>query len=110
MIIDIRTPEDLSALLSEEDALLIYFSTASCNVCKVLKPQVETLITDSFPNMKMVFVDSEQFPELAASFRVFVAPTVLVFLAGKEYLRKSRAFGLNELKNEILRPYSLMFG
>jgi thioredoxin-like negative regulator of GroEL len=67
------------------------------------------MVKDSFPNLKMVFVESDKSPELAAQYRVFTAPTVVVFFAGRETIRKSRAFGVDELKQEIARPYSLMF-
>jgi hypothetical protein len=67
------------------------------------------MITESFPEMKMVYVQSDKLPELAAQNRVFAAPTVVVFFAGRETIRKSRAFGINELKSEIQRPYSMMF-
>jgi len=59
--------------------------------------------------MKLIFIDSDKLPELAAQNRVFTAPTVIVFFAGRETIRKSRAFGVDELKSEIERPYSLLF-
>lgn len=98
---------DLS--LIENDAVLAYFSTESCSVCHVLKPKVIEMVSDSFPKMKMVYVQSDQLPELAAQNRVFTAPTVIVFFAGRETIRKSRAFGVGELRSEIDRPYSMMF-
>jgi thioredoxin-like negative regulator of GroEL len=105
----IHTTTELDQLLAENDAVLGYFSTASCSVCHVLKPKVYEMVKDSFPNLKMVFVESDKSPELAAQYRVFTAPTVVVFFAGRETIRKSRAFGVDELKQEIARPYSLMF-
>jgi hypothetical protein len=67
------------------------------------------MVSDEFTKMKMIFVESDKLAELAARNRVFVAPTVVVFFAGHETIRKSRAFGLDELRLEIQRPYSLMF-
>jgi thioredoxin 1 len=67
------------------------------------------MVSESFPLMKMVFVESDKLPELAAQNRVFAAPTVVVYFAGRETIRKSRAFGIDELKAEIQRPYSMMF-
>jgi thioredoxin-like negative regulator of GroEL len=96
-------------ILAENDAVLSYFSTENCSVCKVLKPKIILMIKESFPKMKLVFVDSGQFPELAAQHRVFAAPTILVFFAGRETIRKSRTFGLEELSAEIVRPYSILF-
>jgi len=96
-------------ILAENDAVLSYFSTETCSVCHVLKPKVIEMVSDSFPKMKMVFIESDKLPELAARNRVFTAPTVVVFFAGRETIRKSRAFGVDELRSEIQRPYSLMF-
>jgi thioredoxin-like negative regulator of GroEL len=105
----ITTIADFETLLANDDAVLAYFSTETCSVCHVLKPKVADLVTKSFPLMKMVFIESGKSPELAAAYRIFTAPTVLVFFAGRETIRKVRAFGVDELKAEITRPYSLMF-
>ena len=62
-----------------------------------------------FPRIKLVYIKSDKLPELAAQNQVFAAPTVLIFFEGKEYIRKSRKIGINELQQEIERPYSLIF-
>lgn len=105
----IQSIQEFEQLLGEQDAVLAYFSTEICSVCKVLKPKVSEMVSESFPLMKMVFVESDKLPELAAQNRVFAAPTVVVYFAGRETIRKSRAFGIDELKIEIQRLYSMMF-
>lgn len=105
----IHSIPEFDQVLVESDAVLAYFSTEICSVCKVLKPKVIEVISEAFPQVKMVFIESDKLPELAAQNRVFAAPTVIIFFAGRETIRKSRAFGVDELKSEIQRPYSLMF-
>lgn len=105
----IHSIPEFDQVLVESDAVLAYFSTEICSVCKVLKPKVIEVISESFPQVKMVYIESDKLPELAAQNRVFAAPTVIIFFAGRETIRKSRAFGVDELKSEIQRPYSLMF-
>ncbi|MBW8324511.1 MAG: thioredoxin family protein [Prolixibacteraceae bacterium] len=105
----IHSIQEFDQVLLENDVVLAYFSTEICSVCKVLKPKVIELISEAFPQVKMVFIESDKLPELAAQNRVFAAPTVIIFFAGRETIRKSRAFGVDELKSEIQRPYSLMF-
>jgi len=105
----IKSLQEFEQLLAEQDAVLAYFSTEICSVCKVLKPKVIEMVAQSFSKMKMVFVESDQLPEVAAQNRVFAAPTIVIFFAGRESIRKSRAFGIDELKAEIQRPYSMMF-
>ena len=106
----IQSIQQFDLILAENDAVLSYFSTENCSVCKVLKPKIDEMIKVSFPKMKLICIDSDQTPELAAQNRVFAAPTVVVFFAGRETIRKSRAFGLEELRSEIERPYAILFG
>jgi thioredoxin-like negative regulator of GroEL len=105
----IQSIQEFEQALAENDAVLAYFSTENCSVCKVLKPKVIERISDEFPKMKMIFVESDKLPELAAQNRVFAAPTIVIFFACRETIRKSRTFGVDELSAEIQRPYSLMF-
>lgn len=90
--------------------MLAYFSTETCNVCKVLKPKVAELIQASFPEIKMVYIQTDKLPEVAAQNQVFAVPTLLVYFEGREYIRKSRNIGIGELEREIDRPYSMIFG
>ena len=101
--------EDFEKRIGELPAVLTYFSVPSCNVCRVLKPRTEKLISENFPFMEFLYVDSEQNPEIAALNGVFTSPVILVFFNGKEYIRKSRVIDLEQLKGEILRLYNLMF-
>ena len=106
---EITTLDELQQLLCKEPAVLVYLSTAECRVCAVLKPKVTDMLARNFPEISAVSVDASKSPELTAQLRVFAAPTILVFFEGKEYLRKSRSFGLEELKDQINRPYQMMF-
>lgn len=109
MFTEIQTFEEFLKLKDEEPALLAYFSTEACNVCKVLKPKVAELIQSEFPKIKLIYIKSDILPEVAAQNQVFAAPTILVFFDGKEYIRKSRNIGIGELQKELERPYSMIF-
>lgn len=109
MFAEIKSPDELNQMKQEEPALLAYFSTDACNVCKVLKPKVDELIQSEFPKLKLVYVKSDVLPEVAGQHQVFAAPTILVFFDGRETIRKSRNIGIDELRREIHRPYSMVF-
>ena len=47
--------------------------------------------------------------ELSAANQVFVESTILLFVEGKEFIRKSRQIGLTELDATIGRIYNLAF-
>lgn len=109
MFTEIQSLEEFNLLKQKEPALLGYFSTETCNVCKVLKPKVAELIQEEFPKVKLAYVKSDILPEVAGQHQVFAAPTILVFFDGRETIRKSRNIGIDELRREIDRPYSMIF-
>jgi thioredoxin-like negative regulator of GroEL len=109
MITQISDLAEFTGFIEQEPAVLAYFSTVECNVCKVLKPRVHEIVEQEYPKVKMVYVEINQSPELAARYTVFAVPTMVVFFEGREYIRKSRNFGLDEFRNELRRPYELMF-
>ena len=109
MFIEIKSLDEFNQLKQDEPALLAYFSTDVCNVCKVLKPKVDEMVQTEFPQLKMVYVKSDVLPDIAGQHQVFAAPTILVFFDGRETIRKSRNIGLDELRREIGRPYSMIF-
>ncbi len=109
MFVEVSSYDEFVKLKEKESGLLAYFSTDVCNVCKVLKPKVEELIQTEFPKIKLTYIKSDKLPELAAQNSVFAAPTIVVYFDGREYIRKSRAIGIGELKQEIERIYNMIF-
>lgn len=109
MFIEVQSFEDFLQMKEQEPALLAYFSTEACNVCKVLKPKIDDLIQAEFPKIKLAYIKSDKLPDVAAQNQVFAAPTLLVFFEGREFIRKSRNIGVGELQREIDRPYSMIF-
>ena len=101
--------EEFNTTLQSEDAFLVYFNSSSCNVGEAIAPKIMKLIETKFPKMKFFFVDRELSSDVAAQYSVFVEPTILTFFAGKETLRKSRHFSLEEVEAAIERPYSIIF-
>lgn len=109
MFHEVKSYDEFLSFIEKETAVLAYFSTNACSVCKVLKPKVEELLQAEFPNIKLLYIQSDKQPEVAAQNRVFAAPTLLVFFDGREHIRKSRNIGISELQQEISRPYSMLF-
>ncbi len=95
--------------VKEKPAVLVYLSTETCSVCKILKPKVINLINTNFPKMDFLFIDCEKEKEIAAQNTVFTVPTILVYFDGKENIRKSRNVGIEQLNSEIERTYNLKF-
>lgn len=102
--------DEFQAALQENDAMITYFNSSSCNVGEALAPKVMKLLDEKFPKVKFFYVDRELSPDIAGHYSVFVEPTILIFFVGKETLRKSRHFSIDELEAAIQRPYQILFG
>lgn len=109
MFKEIKSVDEFLSLKRKQAAMLAYFSTDACSVCKVLKPKVEKMAKTEFPKMQLVYIKSDLLPDVAAYNSVFTAPTIVVFFDSRETIRKSRAIGVGELQQEISRYYSMMF-
>lgn len=101
--------QDFENFIKQHDAVVAYFSHDECNVCKVLKPKVLDLLNERFPKTEFVYVNIKEIPEISAQQSIFTVPTLVVYFEGKEFIRKSRNIGIEELASAIERPYQLMF-
>ena len=103
-----QTIENIHNIIKENIAVMVYFSAPTCNVCHALKPKLLEALEDNFKEFEVASVDISVEEDIAPHFGVFAIPTVLVFLDGKEFLRKSRHMSVGEVINEIKRPYEIM--
>jgi thioredoxin-like negative regulator of GroEL len=103
-----QTLETINQTLQSNDAVMLYFSAPSCNVCHALKPKLIEAIFNDFPTFVIESIDISETPEISSHFSVFAIPTVLIFFQGREFLRKSRHMSVGEVVEDIRRPYNLM--
>lgn len=105
---DISTFQGFESFITANKSVLFYFTTPDCNVCKVLKPKVEKLLAEQFTLIKFVYINTLDAKELAAQKNIFTVPTILFYIGGKEYLRKSRFVNLDELEEKLARYYRFL--
>jgi thioredoxin 1 len=107
-MVGIYNIQELQELITREKGLLLYFSSDSCSVCKILKPKVRDLLQEQFPKMISRYVDIEKSPVISGQFRIFTIPTILIFFEGKEQVRYSRNISMHQLEESISRPYGMI--
>ncbi len=100
--------ETIEQTLREQPAVMLYFSAPGCNVCHALKPKLTEAIETNFDAFTIISVDISETPEISSHFGVFAIPTLLIFLDGREFLRKSRNMSVGEVIEAIRRPYEIM--
>jgi thioredoxin 1 len=83
-----------SEVLSSPIPVLLDVSTRWCGPCRALVPVLRELGTKSGGNLKIVSLDAEEYPHLAARLGVKAFPTVIAFRGGEEI---ARSVGLTTL-------------
>jgi len=97
----IKDSNSFDLLLREKSILLAYFSGQNCSVCQALKPKIETLLLEHFPEVILVEVKTEIMPELSARHLIFTIPALLFFIEGREYFREVRMIDISLLHNKL---------
>ena len=105
----VKNLDEFNQILKDNLGVLMYFSNETCNVCKVLKPQIIKMLEEKYPEIPFYYVDMSITPEISAQTQVFTIPTIIVYFDGKETIKKSRHIGLAELAESIRRPYEMIF-
>ena len=103
----IKTILDIDNFIESGEMRLLYLSRPDCGVCVALIPKIEELI-EGFPNLEAGYIDLDAIPEAAGKFSIFTIPGILVFIQGKETIRKARYVSIDELKGEIKRYSDLL--
>jgi thiol-disulfide isomerase/thioredoxin len=105
MFMMLSKENDFSAFIADHPLCAVYFSGPDCAVCEALQPKLFDLLQQRFPRLALAEVDCSASPQLAAQQTVFTIPTLIVYLDGREGIRKVRSFSLAELAAELQRPY-----
>jgi len=94
--------EKIKEIINQDEIVLGYFTTTSCNLCKDLLPKIETLLED-YPKITGIKAESDIDQRIVGEYKVFMVPTVILFIQGKETIRLSRNISISELKSKIDR-------
>ncbi|PKN54968.1 MAG: thioredoxin [Deltaproteobacteria bacterium HGW-Deltaproteobacteria-14] len=104
----VMTEEALDERVASGDLLVAYFSTPTCNVCKVLRPKVADLLDRI--GVGGVYVDTTAVPATAAQRLVFAVPTIIVYGDRRELERYGRHLTLDALEATLTRYAELLAG
>jgi thioredoxin 1 len=70
-------------VLTSAGPVLVDFSAAWCGPCKKLEPIVHEIAADYGARLKVVKVDIDQAPGVAAKYGVLSIPTLMIFHGGQ---------------------------
>ena len=82
---------------------LIFFTSNTCGVCKVLKPKLLDAVQANFPKVGIRLVDVEEEEEFTGQSMVFTLPVVIIKVDGREMYRFARSFSVYEVLEKLKR-------
>lgn len=90
-----------STIIDSETPVLVDFYATWCGPCKSLAPILEEVKSTLGDGIKIVKIDVDKNPILAANFQVKGVPTMLLFKDGAQVWRQSGVLQTNDIVKVI---------
>lgn len=103
----IGNSRDLEHLIHTNKIVVVLMSDKGCNVCLAIYPELE-IMSQQFPNVIFAYADVPSMKNLVSQYMVFVYPTIVIFVEGKETIRFERLFSLYNIESAINRYTNLL--
>lgn len=88
-------------VMEEKLPVLADFYADWCSPCKMIAPMIEELGKEYKGKLKVVKIDVEKAPNVAAKFGIMSIPTIILFKNGKVVNQIVGALSKNQLKEKI---------
>ena len=98
--------EDIKKSIEDNDIFILYVKSKICSVCVELLPKVAEVSKNN--NVKFVDIYIEDNREVGTVYNVFSAPTIIMFVMGKEVYRDGRFLRTSELEATISKYKNLL--
>lgn len=96
--------EDIDDIIKNNGLTIIQFGSESCGPCFSIKHKIDDWLS-IYSDVNNRYIPIEDFQTIAAQHDVFGVPTTILYCQGKEVMRRSRYYSLDEIlsKGENLK-------
>ena len=89
--------ETFSQIISGNQLVLVDFYATWCGPCKMMHPVLEQLKDKQADRLRIIKIDVDKNPSLAAQYQIQSVPTLIAFREGNVLWRQSGALSLSQL-------------
>ncbi len=100
-LVDLKTMDELRALIEQEEMVVIDFWAETCPSCKLMLPIFKTVAQDFAGKVTFATVDTDEAPEIAQELFVHKIPCLMIFKNGRMAARFASVMSRNELATLI---------
>lgn len=94
--------EEVEQFIADHPFVFLYLSQPTCSVCQALLPKIKTML-EQFPSLQSGYVDTSLITEAVGKFSVFTIPVLLLFIDGKEVMRKARYLSVEDVEATVAK-------
>ena len=97
--------EKFTDIINSEKPVLIDFFATWCGPCKMMHPILEELHSLTGDKARIIKIDIDKNPQLAAEYNVRSVPTLMIFQKGEKLWRASGVHSAADLEAELSKYY-----